>query len=183
MSFLQLKEWTENWLAPPPKRLQMSSKHTDDVTVWPCDGLGWRRGQHEPDGRSHRQLPVLCSSSAAAADASAGHHGRWLLAVNTCTQPIPDLQSEASCYPITASHLHELTDCQQVCHSDVITTQEWLPAQKHGFQFVQSVVQLSQSAIQNHLVRLRAGLEWDQYLRQAGPQSISSALLPDQSSL
>lgn len=95
------------------------------------------------------------------------------MAVNTCTQPIPDLQSEALCYPITASHLHELTDCQQVRHSDVITTQEWLPAQKHGFQFVQSVVQLSQSAIQNHLVHLRAGLDWDQYLRRAGPRSIS----------
>lgn len=36
LSFLQLKEW--NWLASP-KRLQASSRHTDDVTVLPCDGL------------------------------------------------------------------------------------------------------------------------------------------------
>ncbi len=70
------------------------------------------------------------------------------------------------CQPIRASDLHELTDSEQVGQSDVITAEEGLSAEKHGLQFLQSVVELRECTIQTHLVHLRAGVSREQHLRQ-----------------
>lgn len=70
--------------------------------------------------------------------------------------------------PIRASDLHELTDGEQVGHSDVITAQEGLSAQKHGLHLLQSVIELRQSTNQTHLVHRRTRLSREEHLRQTG---------------
>lgn len=44
--------------------------------------------------------------------------------------------------------LHQLADSEQVSQSDVITAQEGLSAQKHGLEFIKSVIELRERATQ-----------------------------------
>lgn len=67
-----------------------------------------------------------------------------------------------------SSHLHELTERQQVGHADVVPTQEGLSAQERGLQLVQSVPQLGQSPAHTLLVHRGAGLDRKQHLRGWG---------------
>lgn len=62
--------------------------------------------------------------------------------------------------------LHELADGQQVGQRDIVAAEERLPAQEHGLQLVQGVVQLRQRATQALLVHLGARLPRDQHLPQ-----------------
>lgn len=70
-----------------------------------------------------------------------------------------------------ASDLHELADGKQVGHRDVVAAEERLPAQEHGLQLVQRVVQLRQTATQTRLVHLGASLPRNQHLRQTHTQA------------
>lgn len=91
----------------------------------------------------------------------------------------PALQLRTLLQDISAAphRLHELTDGEQVGQSDVITTEERLTAKKHGLQFVQSVVELRQSAIQTHLVHLRARLSREEHLQYKDFGSVWSCVV------
>lgn len=125
---------------------------------------------------TRRRPTGLCSSNAAAEDAAAGRLAPPLQAAQRHTEhaqnqpPIAKHQSgnklDQHVKPIRASDLHELTDGEQVSQSDVIAAEERLSAEKHGLQFVQSVIELRQRTNQTPLVQLGASLSREEHLRQ-----------------